>query len=164
MEKGFTLFDEEDTDSVLSVVRQKRFHWRTDERGYAKPSNYDVYHRPRRQEFDGYLVENGAFYMTSRKDLLQSQNRVSGRIKAVEMKEDTFFEIDEISDWIIIEALMKKNGFVSEENSLKEKGGKDKDFPDGQRRMPDGRRDVLYRTGRRDQKIQYKGRDGIPAS
>ena len=27
--------------------------------GYAAPANYDLFHRPRRQEFDGYLVENG---------------------------------------------------------------------------------------------------------
>jgi N-acylneuraminate cytidylyltransferase len=29
------------------------------------------------------------------------------------MNEDTFFEIDEPSDWVIIEALMKKNGMVA---------------------------------------------------
>lgn len=128
LEKGFALFEEEDTDSVLSVVRQKRFHWRTDEHGYVEPSNYDVFHRPRRQEFEGYLVENGAFYITSKKDLLQSKNRVSGRIKAVEMNEDTFFEIDEPSDWIIIEALMKKNGIVLDDNDLDGCGLSDSDI------------------------------------
>lgn len=112
LDRGFALFDETDTDSVLSVVRQKRFNWKVEEDGYVKPSNYDVYNRPRRQEFDGYLVENGAFYITSKEDLMKSKNRVSGRIKAVEMNEDTFFEIDELSDWIIIEALMKKNGIA----------------------------------------------------
>lgn len=121
LEKGFALFAEDDTDSVLSVVRQKRFHWTTDEKGCAIPANYDVFHRPRRQNFDGYLVENGAFYITSRKALLESENRVSGRIKAVEMNEDTFFEIDELSDWVIIEALMKKNGFVTETDSQETK-------------------------------------------
>lgn len=121
LEKGFALFEEEETDSVLSVVRQKRFHWATDENGFAEPTNYDVYHRPRRQEFEGYLVENGAFYITGRQALLTSKNRVSGRIKAVEMNEDTFFEIDELSDWVIIEALMKKNGIVSEEETEQER-------------------------------------------
>ena len=110
LERGFEAFNTAGTDSVLSVVRQKRFHWGNDENGYAHPTNYDVFHRPRRQEFDGYLVENGAFYISSKADLLKSQNRVSRNIKAVEMNEDTFFEIDEPSDWVIIEALMKKNG------------------------------------------------------
>ena len=115
LEKGFELFNEENVDSVLSVVRQKRFHWGNDEKGFAYPTNYDVFNRPRRQEFEGYLVENGAFYITSKVDLIKSQNRVSGNIKVVEMNEDTFFEIDEPSDWIIIETLMKKNGIGKKE-------------------------------------------------
>lgn len=109
LDRGFVVFSEDGTESVISVVPQKRFHWAYDERGFAHSVNYDVFHRPRRQEFDGYLVENGAFYITSKANLLKSQNRVSGNIKTVEMNEDTFFEIDEPSDWIIIEALMKKN-------------------------------------------------------
>ena len=111
---GFEVFNKEGADSVLSVVRQKRFHWANDENGFAHPTNYDVFKRPRRQEFDGYLVENGAFYISSKADLIKSQNRVSGNIKVVEMNEDTFFEIDEPSDWIIIEALMKKNDIVAQ--------------------------------------------------
>ena len=113
LDRGFEVFREENVDSVLSVVRQKRFHWGNDENGFAHSTNYDVFHRPRRQEFDGYLVENGAFYISSKEDLLKSKNRVSGNIKAVEMNEDTFFEIDEPSDWVIIEALMKKNGITA---------------------------------------------------
>lgn len=113
LDRGFEAFQSEGTDSVLSVVRQKRFHWGIDERGFSHPTNYDVFHRPRRQEFAGYLVENGAFYICSRADLLMSRNRVSGNIKTVEMNEDTFFEIDEPSDWIIIETLMKKNGIAA---------------------------------------------------
>lgn len=110
LDRGFAAYAEEGTDSVLSVVRQKRFHWAADESGLAHPTNYDVFRRPRRQEFDGYLVENGAFYITSRERLLATGNRVSGNIRAVEMGEDSFFEIDEPSDWVIIEALMRKNG------------------------------------------------------
>lgn len=113
LDRGFDTFRTEGTDCVLSVVRQKRFHWADDERGYAHPTNYDVFKRPRRQEFDGYLVENGAFYISSKDALIRTRNRISGNIKAVEMNEDTFFEIDEPSDWIIIEALMKKNGICA---------------------------------------------------
>ena len=101
LERGFAAFNEKGTDSVLSVVLQKRFHWANDENGFAYPTNYDVFNRPRRQEFNGYFVENGAFYITSKVDLIKSKN------------EDTFFEIDEPSDWVIIEALMKKNGIVA---------------------------------------------------
>ena len=105
---GMKLYDEPGTDSVLSVVRQKRFNWSTDENGFATPINYDYQNRPRRQEFDGYKTENGAFYITSRERLLETKCRLSGRIRAYEMDEATFFEIDEPSDWLIIEQLMKK--------------------------------------------------------
>lgn len=111
LERGFNAFYERDTDSVISVVPQKRFNWSIDENGFAGPDNYDIYNRPRRQEFNGYYVENGAFYITSKAALLNSQNRISGNIKAVEMDESTFFEIDEPDDWTIIEALMKKKKF-----------------------------------------------------
>lgn len=114
LERGFETFRQPDCDSVLSAVPQKRFYWQYKENGGTEPVNYDVYHRPRRQEFDGWLTENGAFYITSREDLLRTKNRVSGNIKAVEMCEDSFFEIDEPSDWIIIEALMKKNGITAD--------------------------------------------------
>lgn len=94
-------------DSLLSVVRQKRFVW--EERGgQFVPQNYDYQNRPRRQEFNGYLVENGAFYITSKELLLESQCRMSGKIGIYEMSEDSYFEIDEVSDWIIVEKLLRK--------------------------------------------------------
>lgn len=117
LDKGFVLFKQRDTDSVMSVVRQKRFNWNMNADGTVEAINYDVYNRPRRQDFNGYLVENGAFYITAKQSLLESKNRISGRIKAVEMNEDTFFEIDEPSDWVIIEALMKKNHIECSESS-----------------------------------------------
>lgn len=121
LDSGFELFNTEGTDSVLSVVRQYRFLWDKDEKGNVSPSNYDVFHRPRRQEFDGYMMENGAFYISSKFDVLKYQNRVSGNIKAYEMCEDSAFEIDEPSDWIIIEALMRKNGLAEEKIIAEEK-------------------------------------------
>lgn len=100
---GFREFYNPGTDSVLSVVRQKRFQWETGKNGFAMPVNYDVFHRPRRQEFNGFLVENGAFYITGRRSLLESKNRLSGNIRMFEMEASTYFEIDEPDDWVIIE-------------------------------------------------------------
>lgn len=107
---GFMIFNEDGCDSVLSAVPQKRFIWNVDKKNelIANPVNYDVYNRPRRQEFEEYYVENGAFYICSKKDLLKSKNRLSGNIKIAPMSEDTFYEIDEVSDWIVVEALMQR--------------------------------------------------------
>lgn len=100
---GFEEFNKQGVDSVLSVVRQKRFQWAMDSNGFVIPMNYNFFHRPRRQEFDGFLVENGAFYITSKKALIESKNRISGNIKAFVMDQSSYFEIDEPDDWIIIE-------------------------------------------------------------
>ncbi len=108
LDGGFELFNNEDVDSVFSAVRQKRFLWNKDKNGYVVPQNYDIYNRPRRQEFEGYLVENGAFFITTKENLVNNKNRISGRMKAYEMCEESVYEIDEPSDWVIIESLMKK--------------------------------------------------------
>lgn len=57
---------------------------------------------------DGYFVENGAFYITSRKALLETHNRISGKIRITEMPEESYYEIDEPFDWKIVEQLMKQ--------------------------------------------------------
>ena len=108
LDNGFNVFAAPQTDSVLSVVPQKRFIWIVDNDGNARPQNYDVYNRPRRQDFEEYYVENGAFYITSRRRLLDSKNRLSGNIRISLMSEDTYFEIDEPGDWIVTDALMTK--------------------------------------------------------
>jgi len=113
LNRGLNVLSEPNVDSVLSVVRQKRFNWAVGADGFARPTNYDFTKRPRRQEFEGYYVENGAFYMLSRDNLMKFKNRLGGNIKMIEMNEDTFFEIDEPSDWVVIEALMKKNGITA---------------------------------------------------
>jgi N-acylneuraminate cytidylyltransferase len=92
-------------DSALSVTRQRRFVWSEGESG-AVARNYDPAARPRRQDFDGMLVENGAFYITSRERLLASGCRVSGRIGLVEMGWESYFEIDEPHDLLIADAII----------------------------------------------------------
>ena len=107
IDEGMKLFNTPGTDSVISLVPQKRFLWKR-ENDEVQPSNYDVYHRPRRQDFDGYLMENGAFYITSKEALLKTGNRISGNIRAHLMTEETAIEIDEPNDFIIVEDLLRK--------------------------------------------------------
>lgn len=117
---GIRKFFKDNIDSVLSVVRQKRFLWE-DKTDIVSAINYDPLNRPRRQEFDGYLVENGAFYITTRENLLSTKCRISGNIGVVEMSEETYFEIDEPSDWTIVEGLLKKKaGMKSSVKNVKD--------------------------------------------
>lgn len=109
LEEAIAKYEADGYDSMLSVVRQKRFIWREGEDGGCTSVNYDYRHRPRRQEFDGYLVENGAFYLTTRAGYEASGNRLSGRIGVYEMEESSYFEIDELSDWDIVSHLLRQN-------------------------------------------------------
>lgn len=92
-------------DSILTCVRNYRFFWNAN----GTSMNYDYRNRPRRQNFDGMLMENGAFYINTVKNILESGNRLSGKIGIYEMPEYTATEIDEPDDWIILEKLMNKH-------------------------------------------------------
>lgn len=112
LQRGFKLYEE--ADSVLSAVRNKRFFWSDN----GEPLNYDYRKRPRRQDFSGNFMENGAFYINSVENILRTKNRLSGKILICEMPEYTAFEIDEADDWEIMERLMRKH-ILSQRDSIK---------------------------------------------
>lgn len=89
-------------DSALTVVKTNRFLWSSN----GTPQNYDVFKRPRRQDFKGVLIENGAVYASVKEAFLKSKNRLSGTIGLSEMPEDTLLEIDNASDWVAVEQLL----------------------------------------------------------
>lgn len=89
-------------DSALTVVNTHRFSWNAD----GTPQNYDVFNRPRRQDFEGLLIENGAAYATTKTAFVTSKNRVSAKTGLVQMPENTLVEIDSMTDWKIVEELL----------------------------------------------------------
>jgi YrbI family 3-deoxy-D-manno-octulosonate 8-phosphate phosphatase len=89
-------------DSSLSVVKTHRFIWSKD----GKSINYDFNKRPRRQDFAGTYIENGAVYTTKQATFKSNENRLGGKIGVLEMEEETLVEIDSESDFSIIEALI----------------------------------------------------------
>lgn len=92
-------------DSMLTCVRNYRFFWNAD----GTSRNYDHMNRPRRQNFSGELMENGAFYINSVGNILKNSNRLCGKIGIYEMPEYTATEIDEPDDWLILETLMRRH-------------------------------------------------------
>lgn len=94
-------------DSVMSTVVQKRFYWSLQEDGSIKEIGHDIRKRPRRQDWDGVLAENGSIYIISKKNLLLGKCRLYGRIGTHIMNDESYFEIDEPIDWKIIEMILK---------------------------------------------------------
>ncbi|MDO7172719.1 acylneuraminate cytidylyltransferase [Mariniflexile sp. AS56] len=89
-------------DSALTVVNTHRFLW--NENGTA--INYNPHERPRRQDFEGLLVENGAVYTTTKEALQKHKNRIGDKVAVVKMPEDTLLEIDSENDWMAVETLL----------------------------------------------------------
>lgn len=103
--EALQMYDKGEYDSIITCVRNYRFFWNED----GTSMNYDYMNRPRRQNFNGMLMENGAFYINTVGNILSNGNRLGGKIGIYEMPEYTATEIDEPDDWIILENLMRKH-------------------------------------------------------
>jgi CMP-N,N'-diacetyllegionaminic acid synthase len=92
-------------DSVFSAFQEHWLpRWTFDE--FALPDGWEMEDRPRRQDMPTSWVENGAFYITSRKNLIDSKLRYSGRIGIVEMPISRSFQVDSTDDLHIVERML----------------------------------------------------------
>tara|TARA_R110000824_G_scaffold12307_9_gene54071 strand:- start:740 stop:1399 length:660 start_codon:yes stop_codon:yes gene_type:complete len=103
--KGLALLQTGYYDSVFSVSKE---HWIPRWTLDVQPIDWNTMHRPRRQSIQPKYVENGAFYITSRKRLLDSKLRYSGKIGVVEMPYSRSMQVDTMDELKVIEALLKQ--------------------------------------------------------
>lgn len=101
-------FDKGSYDSLVTVTRSYRFRWEKQE-GFGIPLNYAPSYRPRRQDWDGELHENGAFYFTTLEQYHKSKCRLGGAILLHEMGEQSMYEIDTAVDFTVVSALLGKD-------------------------------------------------------
>jgi YrbI family 3-deoxy-D-manno-octulosonate 8-phosphate phosphatase len=101
-QKAYSIFKTGSYDSLLTAVRTKRFFWSDD----GTALNYTPQQRPRRQDFSGSLMENGAFYFTTREILENTSCRLGDRICIYEMAAESAVEIDEPEDWTLVERIL----------------------------------------------------------
>lgn len=111
--EALQMYNKAQYDSIITCVRNYRFFWNED----GTSMNYDYMNRPRRQNFNGMLMENGAFYINTVGNVKESGNRLSGKIGIYEMPEYTATEIDEPDEWIVLENLMRKHVLSQKVNS-----------------------------------------------
>ncbi len=95
-------------DSIVSTVVQKRFYWKLNPDNSISEIEHDIRKRPRRQDWDGVLCENGSIYVISKENLYKGRCRAYGRKGTHIMSDDSYYEIDEPVDWYIIEMLLKR--------------------------------------------------------
>ena len=82
-------------DSIFSGYKEE---WSSRWSSNMKIINWNGTDRPRRQESEDVFVENGAFYITSKKNLLKSKSRYSGNIGCIEMSLYRSFQLDTYDD------------------------------------------------------------------
>ena len=103
--KGISLMQTGYYDSVFSVCKE---HWVPRWTLDVKPIDWHTAHRPRRQTVEPKYVENGAFYITTKKSLLDSGLRYSGKIGVVEMPFSRSMQVDTLDELQMIEKLLKE--------------------------------------------------------
>ncbi|XP_066525773.1 N-acylneuraminate cytidylyltransferase A isoform X2 [Hoplias malabaricus] len=102
-------------DSVFSVVRRHHFRWQEiKEDTSTKPLNLDPTKRPRRQDWDGELCENGSFYFAT-KELVKKGLLQGGKIAYFEMKPEHSVDIDIDIDWPVAEQRVLRFGYFGKD-------------------------------------------------
>lgn len=112
LKNAFATLSVSRADSLLSVTTAHKFIWRRDDgEDYIHPLNYDVSQRPRRQDWRGELIENGAFYMIKNEFLnRQTGTRLGKKVIPYEMEAKNSMEIDSFLDLKICNAMLPSTG------------------------------------------------------
>jgi len=100
-------------DSVFSATKE---HWIPRWTENHEPLGWSIHNRPMRQDVPETYIENGAFWITSRKQLLKSKLRYSGKIKPYPMPPLRSFQIDNEEDFDLIKCIIN-----NEQNKLEKK-------------------------------------------
>ena len=95
-------------DSVVSVCETNQMFW--DSSGPL----YDLEKRSRRQDGVKRYLETGSFFITTKKNLLQFNNRISGNIGFVEIPKSRSFDIDTYEDLKIVETLINSKATIND--------------------------------------------------
>ncbi|MBN3305978.1 NEUA cytidylyltransferase, partial [Amia calva] len=112
LQEAMGMMTKQGYDSVFSVVRRHNFRWQEIKKGVpkTKPLNLNPFKRPRRQDWDGELYENGSFYFNTR-DLVEQGMLQGGNMIYYEMLPEYSVDIDVDIDWPIAEQRVLRYGY-----------------------------------------------------
>jgi CMP-N-acetylneuraminic acid synthetase len=97
--------NKKDVDSVVSVCKDDKYHWK-EEHGKLK-RHYPLEVKPR-QMMIPLLRENGALYIVRKETMIKTKRYIGGNIEYILMNEKDSWDIDTEDDLEIIGNLMKK--------------------------------------------------------
>tara|TARA_B100000575_G_scaffold289078_1_gene290232 strand:- start:417 stop:1103 length:687 start_codon:yes stop_codon:yes gene_type:complete len=106
LDEAIAKYRKEKFDSLLSVTQiEDYFEWRMGKFG-AESINYDYTNRKRRQDIEVKYLENGSFYIVSPEGLIKNKNRLGGYVGFYEQEKYKMYQIDNISDVALCEAIL----------------------------------------------------------
>tara|TARA_B100000989_G_scaffold293945_1_gene272129 strand:+ start:2669 stop:3316 length:648 start_codon:yes stop_codon:yes gene_type:complete len=92
-------------DSVVSVTETNQMFWN------SNGPIYDINNRSRRQNSIKRYLETGSFFITTKKNLMKSNNRLSGKIGFLEIPKHRSFDIDDYDDLKIVKSIINSKEF-----------------------------------------------------
>ena len=98
---------DEKADSCLTVTKTHFFLWKENS-GAAEGVNHDKRFRPRRQDLEAEYVENGAVYVLRTDGFIAANHRFFGKTVMSVMPKKRSYDIDEMADLQIAEALLQQ--------------------------------------------------------
>lgn len=105
------MISENKYDSIIACCRLRKFRW--DESGF--PLDYSLDQKPpRTQDYKGFLVASGSFYVSRIADILKSGQLLSGEIGIFEVNPKAGIDIDDEFDWKMAETYLQLcNGIIT---------------------------------------------------
>ncbi|XP_047241119.1 N-acylneuraminate cytidylyltransferase-like [Girardinichthys multiradiatus] len=114
LQEALKKITEDGFDSVFSVVRRHQFRWKEVKEGSdqcTQPENLNPKNRPRRQDWDGELYENGSFYFATRDLIMKEGCLQGGKVAYFEMELQHSVDIDVDIDWPVAEQRVLRYGY-----------------------------------------------------
>lgn len=97
----------EKSDCVFAASRSHKLRWKWDEiKNQYLALNFDLAHRPRRQDWDGEFIETGMYYFAKRQLLMDGAFQ-NNYCQIVEVDMLDALEIDSPSDLTVAKCLKK---------------------------------------------------------
>ncbi|KKK72236.1 hypothetical protein LCGC14_2905900, partial [marine sediment metagenome] len=104
IDEAIEMFHRGGYDTLLSVVKIHAFQWDISN----GQRNYDIWQRPRRQELDNWVEENGSIYIFSMEWWKANKNRLGGEIGFYVMPEESRIQIDTPLDLYLVGKILER--------------------------------------------------------
>lgn len=98
-----TVIEQTNKVSIVACYRSNRFRWSTD----GVPLDYMWHNKPRRQDYEGLLLEAGAFYASTILSIRHSKQLITIPTEIIEIKTTTALDIDNLTDFAIAETYIE---------------------------------------------------------